>query len=276
MIPLSTGGKGLVAALELARCRARAPLLARMDADDVAHPERLRRQVDHLRRRPELAGTGSLVRLFPRGSLRLGWRRYERWQNSLVDSGQIRRERFVESPLVHPSVTMRAEALRRVGGYRERGWPEDYDLWLRLLESGCILDKVPRTLLFWRHRPQRLSLGHPRYDLERHREMKLHFLLQGELSRRRRVAIWGAGLNGRRWARLLCRSGIQVDCFIDIDSKKIGRTLHGITVMGPERVHGPELPFVLGAVASPGARPLIRNALLQAGKVEEHDFLLLQ
>ncbi|NMB74930.1 MAG: glycosyltransferase [Myxococcales bacterium] len=273
---LENPGRGLVAALEHARAAARGALLSRMDADDVCHPRRFELQVSHLLRHPELAGTGCRVRLFPRGRLRQGWIRYESWQNEIVSCDDVRRERFVESPLVHPSVTLRAAAVARAGGYREREWPEDYDLFLRLLEAGERLDKVPRCLFFWRHSARRASVQDRRYDLERHREMKLHFLLAGPLSRTAEAAIWGAGPNGRRWARLLRDAGRRVHFFIDIDPHKIGKCLDGTPVRSAAAAQDAALPFVLGAVGSPGARPLIRQALRAVGRVEERDFLFVQ
>jgi hypothetical protein len=214
--------------------------------------------------------------LFPRGGLRVGWRRYERWTNSLLEWQDLRRERYVESPLVHPSAVLRAAAVEQAGGYRQLPWPEDYDLFLRLLERGERLDKIDRTLLFWRNHPGRSSFTDPRYGLERHREMKLHHLLQGPLRGKGELCIWGAGRNGRRWARLLQARSVRLTAFIDIDPKKIGRRLQGVPVLSPEAARDPALPFMLGAVASPGARPLIRSALVGAGKIEERDFLFVQ
>jgi len=273
---LQNPGRGLVAALEHARTEASGALLARMDADDVCHPHRLELQAAHLAQNRRLAGTGCRVRLFPRGRLRQGWLRYEQWQNQLVACDDIRRERYVESPLVHPSVMLRAEAVARAGGYRDRDWPEDYDLWLRMLEAGERLDKVPECLLFWRHSPSRASLRDDRYALERHREMKLRFLLDGPLAQVRDLAVWGAGQNGQSWARWLIAAGRRVHFFIDIDPKKIGRYRLGIPVRDPDAARDEGAPFLLGAVGSPGARPLIRQALQRVGRVEERDFLFVQ
>jgi len=272
----SSGGRGLVAALEIGRRCVRAPLIARMDADDVSHPERVRLEVEHLHENPQLAGTGCLVRLFPRGQMRQGWHRYERWLNSLTTVEQLRRERFVESPLAHPSVVLRTRVLREAGGYRDADWPEDYDLWLRLMNAGKLLDKVSRNLLFWRVSQQRHSLTHPRYQPGRFMALKLAHLRADILKGASSVALWGAGRNGRRWARLLEEEGVRVEFFIDVDPAKIGRKIAGIPVFGPERATDPGLPFILGAVAAAGARPLIREALLDAGMAEERDFLFVQ
>src|SRR5205823_5237839 len=75
--------RGLVAALNagLERCRGR--VVARMDADDVMHPERLAAQLRALDAAPGLAAVGCHVRLFPRARLTDGLRAYERWLDSI-------------------------------------------------------------------------------------------------------------------------------------------------------------------------------------------------
>jgi hypothetical protein len=75
------------------------------------------------------------VRCFPRAALGAGMRAYEAWLASVDSPERVRREAFVECPVAHPTLAIRAELLRAFG-YRDRGWPEDYDLLLRLLEAG--------------------------------------------------------------------------------------------------------------------------------------------
>jgi hypothetical protein len=53
---------------------------------------------------------------------------YEAWQNALVRPRRHLRDLFVESPFAHPSVLFRRDVVERAGGYRQMGWPEDYDL----------------------------------------------------------------------------------------------------------------------------------------------------
>ena len=223
-----------------------------------------------------LGGVGCLVRVFPRSSMRRGWRRYEHWVNGMVSPEDIRSQRFVESPLVHPSLLLSTRAVDQVGGYRDAGWPEDHDLWLRMMEAGFAFARVSKHLLFWRERPGRLSRVHPRYHPESFRAMKLCHLLLGPLKKRRTVVIWGAGQNGRRWAKLLLGAGISVRAFLDIDEAKIGRSPYGIPVWPASRVTEHDPAFILGAVAVEGARGLIRQKLRAAGMIEEIDFLFVQ
>ncbi len=139
--------RGIIAALNAGLAACQAPVIARMDADDIAEPDRLLQQLDLLRARPDLAAVGCLVAGYPPDLLAEGFRLYIEWQNRLIEPAAIAREIFIESPLVHSSMVIRREWLERVGGYQERGWAEDYDLWLRMHLAGARFAKVPAVLL---------------------------------------------------------------------------------------------------------------------------------
>lgn len=268
-----SGGAGLVAALEAARRLARTPYLARMDADDICHPDRFRRQVGYLDAHPEVAAVGSRIALFPRSGVGAGWRRYETWLNSLLTPEDHRREIFIESPLAHPSVLLRAAALEAVGGYRETGWAEDYDLWLRLDAAGWGLAKLPATLLAWRHSPARHSLTSPKYSHESFLSARAHFLARHPMLAAGRLAIWGAGRTGRRLTRKLRRHGVRVVGFYDVDPRKIGREVEGARVRPWTDLAGPGAVPVVVAVGSAGVRELIRPEVLRRGYREGEDLL---
>ncbi len=266
--------RGIVAALNAGLAECRAPLVARMDGDDVAHPRRLELQAELLRRRPETGVASCLVRHFPWRGVAGGFRRYEAWLNELVEPGEIARERFVESPVAHPSITVRRELLEAVGGYRERGWPEDHDLVLRLLQRGVVFAKVPRILHFWRERGDRLSRRDPRYGRDRFLACKAHHLVAGPLATKPAVVFWGAGPTGRRLARLLEQDGVRAAAFVDVDPRLAGRTVRGARVVTPEQLPGllTAGSVVLAAVAALGAREQIRAELVRLGLVEGAGF----
>lgn len=265
---------GLVASLNAGLVACRGAMVARMDADDVCHPRRLELQVSLLTERPDLGAVSCLVRHFPKRAVGEGSRLYEAWLNSLTDCEAIARERFVESPLAHPSAVLRRELLERLGGYREAGWPEDYDLWLRLLESGGRIAKVESLLYFWREHGDRLTRTDPRYSVESFLRCKAHFLLRGPLAGGAPVVVWGAGQTGRRLARHLLSGGAPIVAFVDIDPAKIGRSRHGRPVVAADGL--PQLlregAVVLAAVASRGARELIRGRLNGLGLEEGAGF----
>jgi glycosyltransferase involved in cell wall biosynthesis len=267
---------GIISALNAGLQACRAPYIARLDADDRAHPERLKKQAAYLDAHPEAAVVGCLVAAFPAGQVRQGFRIYLEWLNSLVSDAEIRREFFVESPLAHPSVIFRREWVERTGGYQERGWPEDYDLWLRLYLAGARFAKVPEVLLDWRERPERLTRTDGRYSLENFLRLKAYYLQRGPLAGRDGVFIWGAGMVGRRLSKHLLRQGAPLRAFFDIDPRKIGSTRRGLPVLPPEAL--PEQwgrfskPALLAAVGARGARPLIRSRLEALGLREGQDW----
>nr|PZN89989.1 MAG: glycosyl transferase family 2 [bacterium] len=186
---IRTPRRGLVPALAAALAAARGEFIARMDADDVAEPERFARQVALLDARPDVVACGTRVRYFPREAVRDGARRYERWLNSLIEPEDLARDIFVECPIAHPALVARRAAVLAVGGYRDPGWPEDYDLVLRLWAAGGRLANMPEVLLHWRERPDRTSRTDPRYSPDAFRRCKVHHLRRTLL----RAAPGGAG-----------------------------------------------------------------------------------
>ena len=264
--------RGIAAALNAALGLARAPLVARMDADDVAHPERLRRQSLRLCSDRATDVLGCRVRLFG-GSGNAGMRAYVEWLNALVDHEAITRDLFVESPLAHPSVMMRADALRALGGYRDFDGPEDYDLWLRAHARGLRFAKEPEVLLDWRDGDGRLTRRDPRYRPARFQAVKLQGLLAGALRAPRPVVVWGAGPIGRGWARALRAAGRAVSAFVEVDPRKLGRVLHGAPVLPVAQAASVAGALHLAAVGQRGARERIRAAAAELGLVDGRDLL---
>jgi glycosyltransferase involved in cell wall biosynthesis len=267
---------GIVQALNRGLAECRADLVARMDADDRCLPTRLEAQVHYVKQHPQAAAVSCLVKGFPGGEVREGFRIYLEWLNSLVSNEDIRREIFIESPLAHPSILFRRSWLEAVGGYQDRGWAEDYDLLLRLYLMGAEFGKVAEVLFEWRESPGRLTRSDSRYSLENFLRAKAFYLKRGPLADRDAVFIWGAGMMGRRLSKQLERQDCPVTAFIDIDPKKIGRTRRGKPVLAP-----PELlpwwqrckrPVVLAAVGARGARPLLRQQLNAFGLQEGRDW----
>lgn len=303
---LSSGGD-IARALEAGTARVEEPLLARFDADDLAHPERFARQVDFLTGHPEIGVVATGVDRFitdAEGEALLrgeeiappttgGWRRYAAWLDSSVTPAAIARDLWIESPLPHPSVMMRTSAFRAVGGYRDCPWPEDYDLWLRMRRAGVRMAKLPERLHFWRDGVARASRTQSRYSVEAFLHCRVHHLLSALDGRT--VVVWGAGRDGRRFARALLRAGGTVDAFLDIDPRKIGRRAYERPILAVEEFLAPRTrvadplpmesepllvedlvrdhPIVVAAVGSAGARDLIRARLNEAGWVEGRDFV---
>jgi hypothetical protein len=143
---------GLVASLNRACSHARAAYIARMDADDIAFPDRFARQVEFLDLHPAVAVVGSAV-------VRIDASGREIKRNTCPTTHAAIVEALREyTCFTHPSVMLRAEALAAVGGYRSAYGPaEDYDLWVRLSER-YELANLPDPLLYYRVFPGQISV----------------------------------------------------------------------------------------------------------------------
>jgi hypothetical protein len=138
--------------------KARAPIVARMDADDVAAPARLARQVEVMGAAPDVIAVGTLYETIDaNGRVRRP-----------PDPGRLGRPSPF-APFPHPSLMMRRAAFQAAGGYREacRFW-EDVDLYLRLAEHGRIavvaepLMRVRHTTTSTRRRGDDVELAYDR------------------------------------------------------------------------------------------------------------------
>lgn len=269
---LRCNGGGLVAALNEGLENCRAPLLARMDGDDISHPGRLSAQAGFMDKHPDTGLVACSFRHFPRTSLKQGMLDYETWQNSLQSNDMILRDIFVESPFVHPGIMTRTAIIKQLKGYRDCGWPEDYDLWLRMAAGGVRFARLTDRLFFWRDHPERATRTMSEYSLDSFRSCKLHHLRQSFLEGCNEVVMAGAGIEARAWQRLLSTDKIRVSHWLDVDPRKTGRTLHGAPVTQPEQL---ELSGrkMLVAIGVRGAREQFRKLAEIIGWQEGMDFV---
>ena len=255
----ATGPRGLPAALDLAFAQARGPLLARHDADDLSHRTRFALQVAHLEAVPSDDVVGSQVRLFPALATGAGMRRWQHWHNALLTHEAMRHESLIDSPIAHGSVMMRREVLARVQGWREHGWAEDLDLWLRLFEAGARFAKLARPLYGWRQHTSNSTHHDARYSRENFMALKIAALDRGFLAGGRRATLIGVGTSLLRWHTAL---GSRLAAFVEQPRPPLS----------PQRVlEGP----LLIALISPEARERWRIALSAQSMREGIDFIFI-
>jgi glycosyltransferase involved in cell wall biosynthesis len=264
--------EGLVPALLRGLRHCNASWVARMDADDWMHRERLALQLAALEADPRLGGVGCHVRLFPRSALGPGMRAYEAWLRGIDSPQSVRREAFVECPIPHPTLMIR-RALLEAHPYRDAGWPEDYDVVLRLLAAGERIGVVPRRLVGWRHGPERLSQTSDVYGAERFTACRAAFLAEGLLARHEAFVLWGYGRTGRSLCRALERHGKRPAAIVELHPRRIGRTIRGAPVIARHDLGPPSaLPLVV-SVAGAGPRAEIRAELRRLGWRECVDYV---
>jgi glycosyltransferase involved in cell wall biosynthesis len=275
---ISHSGRGVSAAFNAGLQRAQGHYIARMDADDIALPKRLRAQSQFLDTRPELDLCGACVEIFAEEDGRerppaAGNQRYQHWLNGCRSVEAIRRELFIESPIPNPTAFFRREALVALGGYGDPDWPEDYDLFLRADAMGMRMAKPEGVLLRWRDHDRRLTRRSARYSLERFQAAKAHYLARDRLANRGPVVIWGAGPSGCMLHDLLSAEGVAVQGFLDVHPRRIGGHKRDLPVWPIEQAAKLQNRMVLVAVGAAGARPRIRRFLQGLGQEEGQDYL---
>ncbi|MDG1891266.1 MAG: glycosyltransferase [Verrucomicrobiota bacterium] len=261
--------RGVVATTNRAASAARAEWIARMDADDHAYPHRLQAQWDFAQR-SGCQVIGGLVRIVDLADRPVSsMQRYEDWLNQQRNHSSILAQRFVELPLVNPSILAQRDLF--VDQCRSGPFPEDYDHWLGILANNKIrVGKVDSVILDWRDHPDRLTRCDSRYSLKAFNHCKRLHLLEGPLKGCPSVALWGAGQTGKPWLRWLLDMGYKVPSVVEISERKIGQQIHGVPVISPKQVPhaGLNTPPLLVAVGAMGAREEISDFLASRGYVQ--------
>jgi glycosyltransferase involved in cell wall biosynthesis len=149
--------RGIVAALNAGFARARGAFIARMDADDVSLPQRLARQVAFMRTHPDVGVCGCWLRSL--GEQHPYRFRYEAQHDAIVCN------LLFGSPMPHPAVLFRAEAVADLDGPYHDDYPhtEDYALWIRL--SGTTrFANISKVLFLYRQHPTQVTRVFPHHQ----------------------------------------------------------------------------------------------------------------
>lgn len=140
--------KGISDALNEGFSKSKAPLIARMDADDIALPDRLRIQIDYLKSHPEIGVLGTSLKLIPSNKI---WSYPE-------DDSLIKARMLFNNCFAHSSVMFRRSVSNSNAPFSGT-FPhmEDYDLWCHLAASTTFAN-LPQALLKYRQSPQSVSI----------------------------------------------------------------------------------------------------------------------
>lgn len=156
---IPNNGKGLVDGLNTGLALASYDLVARLDADDCALPERLRIQEKFMRENPDVSLIGSQVKYIDTSSREIGESKY------LLGDITNETQKGERCLLAHPSVMYRTASVLEVGGYRKVftvmnvNLAEDFDLWVRLSRVGKVFN-LEESLTLYRQHPGQLSMVH--------------------------------------------------------------------------------------------------------------------
>jgi glycosyltransferase involved in cell wall biosynthesis len=261
--------KGVAGAFNYGFKESRAPIIARMDSDDIAQPERLEKQLNSLMSHNMAGLHYSRVKSIGRSSI--GWLRYLVWQNSHLQQIQIYQDRFVEMPVCNATLMATRESFLKIGLYKEGTYPEDYDFFLRACSLKVPIQKISQPLLLWRDHPNRLTRTHKGYSREKFFEVKAKYLFRYSSLKNRKhpvISIWGTGKNARKYLELLEKEGFRFARFFDLRSGEFKRR----KIEPYEKIQKGE--FLVSLVGNRGAGWKIENYLSQRGMEKGVDFIL--
>lgn len=139
--------KGLGYALNFGMQYCNNELIARMDADDIAHPKRCELQLKEFQTNPQLSIIGSFIQEFYviEDKKNLAGKRIVP-----LEDKEIKKYIKKRCPFNHMTVMLKKSDVIKSGGYKKWHFNEDYYLWIRMLENNCIFKNIPKVLVLAR------------------------------------------------------------------------------------------------------------------------------
>lgn len=206
---------GLARSLNKAFDLARGAYLARMDADDIALPHRLQRQLEDFETQPDLVLLGSNVRHISPTGRRLGTSELP------LDDWTIRCVSLSVNAFAHPTVMMRAEPVRAGGLCYDTRFEttQDWELWTRLMQYGCV-GNLCEPLVEQRLHVDSVSMRKRQFQLGnslRVQQAYLHGFLSTAVWDRQRFALMNEVFYGDRRSADTAGQDIIAACRVALD-----------------------------------------------------------
>jgi len=275
---LNREDSGIVSALNTGIKAARGNWLARMDADDISHPERLSLQLDHLTRNETVDFSSTTVEIFSQDQpLAQGNRQYQQWLNETCSHDSITASLYIECPCPHPTWLFKRKVIDAIGGYRNTEWAEDYDFVLRAAQAGLRFGKPDSNhgaLLSWRTHNSNLTRTDSRYKKINFIKAKAWALSCG-LLRNRPAVIIGTGKNAKHMYDALNFYKVDVNFFVDLERTGKKNSLRNTPVISysdiQKRHHGDAL--LVSVVTRYGARQQLRQWLDENKFIEQTHYI---
>lgn len=276
IVVLSRSTNGFIDAVNDGVCIARGEYIARMDSDDISHPERFQKQVDYLNTHEDIYLLGTNYSLMFDEDLSEKTRKkyigsHKRGQES-IDRDNIFLSINEGQKFMQPSTMMRKEIFKEVGLYKDF-LIEDIEFYFRVAAKGLGIAKIEEELFFYRAREGSRSTDEFRKK-QTHQiiQMKLSYLFENLIQNKeiQKYLIWGADISGEEALSILKEKLPNAQCKAFIDPYKAGQTFNSIPVIAPEEYHNyePDYIFICTQAGAKSARAFLK----EEGKKEIVDY----
>lgn len=253
---------GLIDSLNRGLSEATGRYFARMDADDVALPERLAAELTLLESGKADVAAGRVEIFRDRGALMPGFTAYQEWLNGVITHEKIVENLFIEDPLPSPTLFMRRKDLLDSGGYDANVYPDDYNLTLKNFKAGRRFAKTEAIILRWRDHDGRFSRTAPELADQRFFKLKAKFFRDTVCPKDRPLVIWGLGRNGKNLFKAFAGEGVSVAGFTAAKRFIREKSLYGAPIRPLEEWPG---AYMVLAAAARNAREEAMQILAEAG-----------
>ncbi len=251
------------------------PYIAVAYAGDISYPDRLEKQINYLENNPDVGLVGTRVRYItlsedPEHLEYLN--QYFQWSNRIITHEDISVNRFAESPMIHSTIMFRSSIVDEYGGYMRGDFPEDHELYMRWLEKGVKMYKLPDVLCDWTEEPDRISVYQEKYIDQALFEMKSRYVITWMKENNKfypEVVVWGAGRTSRQRFFILHELGMHGKFYIDLRANEERKVI--------QYQHTPPagMNFILVYVSNRISREKIRVFLIELGYTEGKDFICI-
>jgi len=123
---------GVIDSMNIGFQEVKSKYLARVDADDIVHPQKFEKQISFIEKNPECILVGTDAVHMSEDKKKTGWRVKMPSSHEAIENALFSRK----SAIIQPTMVCRSSCIHEIGGYRMEAWPEDYDLYFRLLGQG--------------------------------------------------------------------------------------------------------------------------------------------
>lgn len=259
---------GVGAALNFGLSKCSGKYIAKADGDDIYDVYRLQKQKDFLDNNPGIAVVGSLVEYFPadetieQSERYKNFKRAEKQVNSIITNEEIREKLYWSCCLIHSTVMMRSDILKKVGYDATLRIGEDYKLFYQLNKMGVGMSKIPEVFVKCRVSFSSITALHMNdmfYNI-----FRLKRDLINNIFRKKKVFIWGAGGYGRAILKIFRSEHLWPSGFVDSNENLWGKEIEGIEIYSPSCLEENSDDKGVIVASDPG-RFAIANALDKMG-----------